>query len=56
MQTLFLDIDNTLIYSHRHVLDVPKRAVEFLNGKVQSFIMRQLTPVWLRAEISKSFP
>lgn len=38
MQTLFLDIDNTLIYSHRHVLDVPKRAVEFLNGKVQSFI------------------
>lgn len=38
MQTLFLDVDNTLIYSHRHVLGVPKRAAEFLNGKVQSFI------------------
>ena len=38
MPTLFLDIDNTLINSHRHVLDTPKRAAEFLNGSVQSYI------------------
>ena len=38
MLTLFLDIDNTLIYSHRHSINTPKRAAEFLNGKEQSFI------------------
>ena len=38
MQTLFLDVDNTLIYSHRHDLKTSKRAAEFLNGKTQSFI------------------
>ena len=41
MQTLFLDIDNTLIYSHRRAMTVPKRAVELLNGREQSFISQQ---------------
>lgn len=38
MLTLFLDIDNTLIYSHRHSLNTPKRVAEYLNGKAQSYI------------------
>lgn len=41
MKTLFLDIDNTLIYSHRHVMTAPKRVAEVLNGKAQSFISQQ---------------
>ena len=38
MPTLFADIDNTLIYSHRHTTTSPKRVVEFLNGKEQSYM------------------
>ena len=38
MPTLFADIDNTLIYSHRHTITSPKRVVEFLNGKEQSYM------------------
>lgn len=38
MLTLFADIDNTLIYSHRHTISSPKRVVEILNGKEQSYI------------------
>lgn len=38
MSTLFLDIDNTLIYSHRHCINTPKRVAEYLNGKEQSYI------------------
>lgn len=38
MPTLFIDIDNTLIYSHRHSLIAPKRVAEYLKGKEQSFI------------------
>lgn len=38
MMTFFLDIDNTLIYSHRHLINGPKRVAEFLNGKEQSYI------------------
>lgn len=38
MPTLFLDIDNTLIYSHRHCIAAPKRVAEYLNGKEQSYI------------------
>lgn len=35
---LFIDIDGTLIYSHRRAIDVPKRCIELLNGKEQSYI------------------
>lgn len=38
MPTLFIDIDNTLIYSHRHSLNAAKRVAEYLNGKEQSYI------------------
>lgn len=38
MPTLFADIDNTLIYSHRLTITSPKRVVEFLNGKEQSYM------------------
>ncbi len=38
MTTLFLDIDNTLIFSHRHAPEGPKRPAEYLDGRVQSFI------------------
>ena len=38
MSTLFLDIDNTLIYSHRHCINTSKRIAEYLNGKEQSYI------------------
>ena len=41
MITLFLDIDNTLIYSHRHDIPSPKRVAEVLNGKEQSYITQQ---------------
>lgn len=41
MPTLFLDIDNTLIYSHRWLMTVPNHAVEVLNGKNQSFITQR---------------
>ena len=38
MKTLFIDLDNTLIFSHRHFITAPKRTAELLNGKVQSYI------------------
>lgn len=38
MDVLFLDLDNTLLYSHRHDLPGPRRWVEMLNGKPQSFL------------------
>lgn len=38
MITLFCDLDNTLIYSHRRSLPVPKRTVESLHGAEQSYI------------------
>lgn len=38
MTVLFLDLDNTLLYSHRHAIPGPKRWVETLNGKPQSFL------------------
>ena len=41
MPTLFLDLDNTLIYSHRHEIRVPKRVAEMLNGREQSYITEQ---------------
>ena len=38
MITLFYDLDNTLIYSHRRKLGVSKRVAEMLHGKEQSYI------------------
>ena len=49
MPTLFVDVDNTLIYSHRHVITSPKHVVEMLNGKEQSYIT-QFTYSFLTGE------
>ncbi len=38
MTTLYCDLDNTLIYSHRKTLNVNKRVVERLNGRDQSYM------------------
>lgn len=38
MTTLYCDLDNTLIYSHRKTLNVNKRVVERLNGREQSYM------------------
>lgn len=38
MTTLFCDLDNTIIFSHRKMLDAPKRVAERLNGAEQSYI------------------
>ena len=38
MKVFFSDLDNTLIYSHRHQLSDEKIVVEYLNGKEQSFM------------------
>lgn len=51
--TLFTDLDNTLIHSHRHKLDEPHSCVELLNGKRQSFTLDSLVQYlnnqdWLR--------
>ena len=46
MPTLFLDIDNTLIYSHRRTMTGERLVAEMLNGKEQSFISRK-TYAWL---------
>ena len=41
MTTVFLDLDNTLIYSHRHAMTAPRRVAEMLNGAEQSYITRR---------------
>ncbi len=38
MITLFCDLDNTILYSHRRTLNVPKRVAEVLKGAEQSYI------------------
>lgn len=38
MKVLFSDLDNTLIYSHRHKINKPLILAEMLNGKEQSFM------------------
>lgn len=38
MFALFCDLDNTIIYSHRKRIEVPKRVAELLNGAEQSYI------------------
>lgn len=40
MDVFFSDLDNTLIYSHRHCLHEDKIPVEYLNGREQSFMTR----------------
>lgn len=42
MICLFADIDNTLIFSHRHNYEPEKVIVEYLNGKEQSYIKKDL--------------
>lgn len=41
MDIFFSDIDNTLIYSHNHILDVEKIVVEYLNDIEQSYMTKQ---------------
>ena len=41
--SLFADLDNTLIHSHRKQLTEPKTCVELLNGKNQSFSLNKLS-------------
>ncbi|WP_370851841.1 HAD family hydrolase [Megasphaera elsdenii] len=48
----FSDLDHTLIYSHRIQISQPKRVVEFLDGKEQSY-MTHKTFTWLQKQ--KSF-
>ena len=38
MINLYCDLDNTIIFSHRKTLDVPKKVAETLNGREQSYI------------------
>lgn len=40
MDVFFSDLDNTLIYSHRHRLHEDKIPIEYLNGREQSFMAR----------------
>lgn len=41
MKTAFCsDLDNTLIYSHRKIINEDKATAEFLNGKEQSFMTK----------------
>ena len=42
MDIFFSDLDNTLIYSHRHHLLEDKIPVEYLNGREQSFMTRAM--------------
>ena len=44
---LFLDLDRTVIYSHRHPVEEPKRWVEELRGAPQSF-MTEYTWAYLK--------
>ena len=46
---LFLDLDNTVIYSHRRPVEEPKRWVEELRGAPQSF-MTEYTWSYLRRQ------
>ena len=45
VKVFFSDLDNTLIYSHRHRLSHDKIVVEYLNGKEQSFMTREIADV-----------
>ncbi len=38
MITLFCDLDNTIVYSHRRTLNIAKRVAEMLNGAPQSYM------------------
>lgn len=40
MNVFFSDLDNTLIFSHRHHISEDKIVVEYLDGKEQSFMTR----------------
>jgi hypothetical protein len=48
--TLFTDLDNTLLYSHRHSTPEPKRWVEQLQGKPQGFLTESTHRFFARQE------
>lgn len=53
MLTLFTDLDNTLIYSHRQLKDVSRYVpIEFINDRVQSYINKK-TLAYLNSAISQ---
>lgn len=41
MAVLFMDLDNTLIYSHRHEANEPVVWIEELNGRKQSYVTKK---------------
>ena len=41
MKILFSDLDQTVIYSHRHPLPGETLVMEYLNGREQSFILKE---------------
>lgn len=50
MTTLFTDLDNTLLYSHRHPYPGPRRWVEQLNGKPQGYLTERTYGFFLRQD------
>ena len=42
MKAFFTDLDNTIIYSHRHQIAAPKRVAEYLHGHEQSYMNEEL--------------
>ena len=51
---LFCDLDHTLIYSHRVPIGLNKIAVEYLNGKEQSFMTQGTYAQKIRVFSSRS--
>ena len=47
---LFLDLDNTMIYSHRHRTEVPVVWVEQLNGRDQSYMTKETFEFFLHQD------
>lgn len=50
MTTLFTDLDNTLLYSHRHPAPGPVRWVEQLHGKPQGYLTKSTYDFFLRQD------
>ena len=53
---LFTDLDNTLIYSHRHATSDPVIWVETLNGRKQSYISERTYRFYISQEFFKPVP
>lgn len=52
----FTDLDNTILYSHRHAISSPKVWVEKLNDRNQSFISEQAYNYYLHQDWLKIVP